>query len=99
MVKHQSVCQIIDIFRCAREVKILLLSRQVLIRLEPLLQEVLDGLDVVVRRALDVLDALRVGLRERRHELVQSRGRVALGDRGADRGRGAGASTEGATEP
>ena len=40
--------------------KILFLSRQVLIRLEPLLEEVLDRLHIMIRRSFNLFDTLRI---------------------------------------
>ena len=58
MVKHQSIRQIVDIFRGAGEVQILLLRLQVCIRGKSLFQEVLNCLDVMIRGTLNFFDAL-----------------------------------------
>ncbi len=79
---HEAVGEVVDVFRGAGEVDELPDLGEFGVARDPLLQEVLDRLDVVVGGALDLLDALGVreaevvcdrieqtvrGVRERRH--------------------------------
>ena len=64
MTKHQSVCQVVYILARAREVKVLLLRCQISIPLESLLEEVLNGLHIVICRPLNLFHPLSVLQRE-----------------------------------
>ena len=55
--KHQCVGEVIDVFGGAGEVDELAHRLELGVALDPLLQEVLDRLDVVIGGALDFLDA------------------------------------------
>ena len=69
-MQHERVGQIIDIFRCTGEVKILFVSRQILVVIEFLFQEVLDGFDIMIGRTLDFFHSLSVTDREVSEDFV-----------------------------
>ena len=63
-LQHQRMAGVVDVLAGAGEVHELGRRRQLGMALEAGLEPVLDRLDVVVGRALDVLDGLGVGLGE-----------------------------------
>ncbi len=71
--QRQRVREIVDVLGRAREVNELGDPRHFGHRREALLQPVLDGLDVVIGLALDLLDARRIGRRERLRRCVERR--------------------------
>jgi hypothetical protein len=68
------VAQVVDVLRGAGEVDELRHRRQLRVVADPLLQEILDRLDVVVGGALDGLDRLGIVVRERGFQLFQEGG-------------------------
>jgi hypothetical protein len=62
--KHQRIAEVVDVLGGAGEVHEFKRRRQALVVLQPLLDEVLDRLDVVVGGPLDLLDPRRVGSAE-----------------------------------
>ena len=84
-LQHERVTQVVDVFRSAREVDELRDAGDFLVAGEPLLQKVLDRLDVVVGARLDRLDRRAVGFGETPDDLVELfqrvRRKLHLGDR------------------
>ena len=76
LAQHQRVREIVDVLGGAGEVDELTDRLQLGIASDLFLEEVLDCLHVVVRRALDVLDALRVLDGEALDDALQQMGRV-----------------------
>ncbi len=79
--QHQRMAHVVDVLAGAREVHELGRSFQLGVAFEAALEPVLDRLDVVVGGALDVLDGLRLDVREAGNQRAQAfarRGRQRL---------------------
>ena len=81
LAKRDSVREIVDVLGRAREMDEFRDARDFRHVRELLLKPVLHGLDVVIRRPLDRLDARRIGSRERRRDRRDARLR-GIGERG-----------------
>ena len=79
-LQHQRVAGVVDVLAGAGEVDELARRAQFGLALAAVPEPVLDRLHVVVGRALDILDRLRIGLREAQHEAAQEAAR-GLGER------------------
>ncbi len=73
--QHQRIAQIVDVFRCAREVHEFPLAPPRRHGIEPALYEILDRLHVVIRLALDALDFRGVRIRELGGKRIENRER------------------------
>ena len=71
VVQHLRMREVVDVFRRAGEMKKLHHGRQLRFCREAFLEKVFHGLDVVIRRVLDGLDALRGGQVEALINVVQ----------------------------
>ncbi len=74
LAQHQRIGQVVDVLAGAGEVHELQRRRQRGVALQPLLDVVLYRLDVVVGRALDLLDPRGIGRRKAFRKRAQSRG-------------------------
>ena len=69
--EHQGIAEIIDVFRGAGKMQEVLEAVGLRALAEPFADEILDGLDVVIRCRFDRLDSLRVVERELVDEVVE----------------------------
>ena len=92
--ERQSMREIVDVLRRAREVNELRDARHFRDAREPLLQPILDRLDVVLRLALDGLDAGSIVLREALADFSDGRSRCVGKGRDLGDGRFGGQCTE-----
>ena len=71
--QHERMREVVNVFRCTGEMDELADLRQFLVTGNFFLEEVLDRLDVVVGRALDIFDAARIVFAETLDDTVEHR--------------------------
>ena len=59
-MQHERVCQVVDILTGAGEMQVFFLRSKSCVGIKTLLQEVLNGLDIVIGRLLDFFDSLSI---------------------------------------
>ena len=70
VMEHQSIGEIVDIFRSTRKMKIFLLQGKVSISVKSFFEEVFDGFDIMIGGTLNLLDSFSVLNRERGKHIV-----------------------------